>query len=148
MKKLLTLIVFITIAQAHAIHDMTKIERGDMGLHAADGKIIKVTPLCPTPAPGEVTCMAYGSKVKVKVKLNGCLDRFAGHFSRFEIINGKGILYFGALNMFNKASMAAFCHEMPSHTLTLSVPFEGQIELINMDFTGSTETVNAKSLLR
>lgn len=136
MKALLTLLALVFVQQVSA-QEMTKLEKGDMALSQASAKITSVREICPK-IPGRVSCMAIGSVITVKVGLNGCLDRLGGYFSKFEMIDGKGVLYFGAINIFNKASMAAFCVKQPTQNVTVHVPFEGEIELVNMDFTGMT----------
>lgn len=73
-----------------------------------------------------------------KVSLNGCLDNFGGHFSKFELIDGKGVIYFGAINITNKASMTARCVAQPFKIVKLKIAHEGEFELVNMDFTGSS----------
>lgn len=136
MKAVLTLIAMICMHSAMA-SDVTVLQKGDMNLSQATGTITKVREICPA-IPGRMRCMAYGSVVTVKIALNGCLDNLGGTFSKFEQIDGKGVLYFGAINIFNKASMTARCVAQPFKTVDLHVPFEGEIELVNMDFTGSS----------
>lgn len=136
MKALLTLIALFFVQQVSA-NDTTVLQKGDLNLSAATGEITSVREICPK-IPGRVSCMAYGSVVTVKVTLQGCLDRMGGYFTKFEHIDGKGVLYFGAINIFNKASMTARCVRAPSETVSIGVPFEGEIELVNMDYTGTT----------
>lgn len=137
MKALLTLVAMLCMHSAMA-SDFTELKKGDTHLSQATGKITKISPICPRPRPGQVTCMAYGSTITVKVALQGCLDNFGGYFSKFEVIDGKGVLYFGAINIFNKASMTARCVAQPFELVKVMVPYEGEIELVNMDFTGSS----------
>lgn len=136
MKALITLIAMICMHSALAT-DITELKKGDSHLSAATAKITKVREMCPS-IPGRMRCMAIGSVVTVKVMLNGCLDNFGGYFSKFEHIDGKGVIYFGGINIFNKASMTARCVAQPFKLVELHVPFEGQIELVNMDYTGSS----------
>ena len=136
MKAIITLIAMICMHSAMA-SDVTELKKGDMNLSQAFGTITKVREICPS-VPGRMRCMAVGSVVTVKVALHGCLDSLGGTFSKFEHIDGKGVIYFGAINIFNKASMTARCVAQPFKLVELHVPFEGEIELVNMDFTGSS----------
>jgi hypothetical protein len=136
MKALITLLAMICMHSAMA-SDVTELKKGDMNLSQAFGTITNVREICPA-IPGRMRCMAIGSVVTIKVNLHGCLDSLGGTFSKFEHIDGKGVIYFGALNIFNKASMTARCVAQPFKTVELHVPFEGEIELVNMDFTGTS----------
>lgn len=136
MKTLLTLIAFVCLtSQAFSQEAVTNLEKGDMNLSNAEAKIVSVRPICPR-VPGRMTCMAIGSVVTVEVTLNGCLDRLGGYFAKFDFVDNKGILHFGAINIFNKASMTARCVKIPTKRIDLHVPFEGQIELEEMNYTG------------
>lgn len=134
MKTLLTLIAFACMSSA-AYSQSTDLQKGDMNLSKADAKILSIREICPV-NPGGFSCMAVGSVVTVEVKLNGCLDRMGGYFSKFDVVNRKGVLYFGAINIFNKASMTARCVKIPTKRIDIHVPFEGNIELEEMDYTG------------
>jgi hypothetical protein len=136
MKALFTLIAMICMHSAMA-NDITELKKGDTHLSQAIAKITNVREMCPS-VPGRMRCMAVGSIVTVKVMLNGCLDNFGGYFSKTEMIDGKAVIYFGAINIFNKASMTARCVAQPFKLVELHVPFEGEFELVNMDFTGSS----------
>ncbi len=134
MKTLLTLIAFVCMT-SQAFSQVTNLEKGDMNLSKAEAKIVSIREICPR-VPGRISCMAIGSVVTVEVTLNGCLDRLGGHFAKFDFSEGKGILHFGAINIFNKASMTARCVKIPTKRIDLHVPFEGDIELVEMDYTG------------
>ena len=136
MKAVFTLIAMICMHSAMA-QDSTVLQKGDANLSQAIGTISSVRPICPQ-VPGRMHCMAVGSVVTVKVALHGCLDNLGGYFSKSEFIDGKGVIYFGAINIFNKASMTARCVSQPFKLVELHVPFEGEIEIVNMDFTGSS----------
>lgn len=135
MKTLLTLIAFVCLTSEAFSQDQTNLQTGDMNLSKAEAKIVSIREICPR-IPGRMTCMAIGSVVTVEVTLNGCLDRLGGHFAKFDFVNNKGILHFGAINIFNKASMTARCVKIPTKRIDLHVPFEGDIELVDMDYTG------------
>lgn len=137
MKAMITLMAVLFV-QSVSARGVTPIEKKDISLSQAKGKITNVSEICPR-IPGRVSCMAVGSVVTVKVSLGGCLDRFGGYFSKFEEVNGRGVLYFGALNIFNEASRSARCVAAPFHTVKINVPYEGEIELVNLDYTGTLQ---------
>jgi hypothetical protein len=135
MKFIFLIITLLSIQLASA--QSTLIQKNDTRLSQAKGKITAVSPICPK-IPGRVTCMAYGSNVTLKVALNGCLDRLGGHFTKFEVINNTGVLFFSAINLTHKQSMMTRCVEAPFEMIKVSVPFEGEIELINLDYSAGT----------
>lgn len=109
------------------------IKQGDISISGAEATIVDVTPICPA-RPGHISCMAEGSFVTVSIKLGGCLDRLAGYHHSFRVKNGKGILTFAATKIFNRASMTARCIRMPTAEVRIGIPFEGQIEIENLEF--------------
>jgi hypothetical protein len=136
MKMFLTLIALVSLQTAFA-QEVTELKRGDLSLSGASAKITSVKPLCPS-VPGQVSCAAVGSMVKVKVSLGGCLDTLGGYFSSFKIVNGKGVLSFGAINIANEGSRVARCYTAPIAIVTIYVPFEGKtVVLEQMDFRGN-----------
>lgn len=136
MKTVLAFMALFTMQQAFA-QNVTELRNGDIGLSKASGEIVSVREICPQ-VPGRFSCMAHGSVIEVKVNLNGCLDRLGGHYTKFEVIDGKGILYFGAINISTKASRTARCIQQAFEKVSVNVPFEGEIELVELDYTGST----------
>lgn len=53
---------------------------GQISFTTAEFRVVKVSPICPTPAPGQMTCMALGGTVTVETTI-GCLDELvASHF--------------------------------------------------------------------
>ena len=137
MKILVALVLCLSLQLAFA-HDFTDLSQGDLGLSQATAKLISAEPICPQIAGG-MACMAYGTKVSVKITLNGCLDNFGGYFTNFEIIDGRGILSIGAINITNKASFTARCVRMPTKKATIVLPFHGDIEVVNVSYSGSTK---------
>lgn len=135
MKCLLTLVTFFALSQTVSAQDMTDLQRGDLSLTTAEGEIVSIKPICPS-RPGGVSCRAIGAAVTIKVHLHGCADRLGGTFSKFEVVDGRPVLYFGAINIANEVSRRARCITAPFATTTVHVPHEGDIELINMDFAG------------
>lgn len=131
-----TLIVLLTFLIAQSVFaNSTELKSGDLSLSQAEAEMVSAKEICPK-VPGRMSCMAYGSVVTVKIKLNGCLDRLGGYFTNFEVIDGKGILSVGSINVFNKASMTARCVARPFKTVKVQVPFEGEIEVVNSEYTG------------
>ena len=136
MKNLLSLVLLCSVSQAIA-GDYTKIQAGDLAIGSASATLLSVKPLCGH-VPGQVSCMAYGSIVKIEVGLQGCLDSLGGYHSAFRMKNGKGVLSFGALNISNRKSMTTRCYRQATVEVDVMVPFEGDIELEILDFTGMT----------
>lgn len=136
MKTLFAILSLISLQTAFA-QDVTELVNGDLGISQADAKIVNVRPICPS-LPGGFSCMAYGSIVQISVGLNGCLDSYGGHFSKFEVVDGKGVLYFSAINIANEASKTTRCLTRPVVAVQVPVTFEGAIELVNTEFTGAT----------
>lgn len=126
----------LILASSLAAEDMTILKRGDRAVGAALGQIVDVAPICPA-RPGQMSCMAYGSVVTVRVALGGCLDSLGGHFHSFRVKNGKGILSFAAIQVANEASTRARCVSMPMAHVKLTVPFEGHIEIENLPFSAT-----------
>lgn len=133
MKTLFVLLTFLFVQTVSA--NTTALKSGDLSLSQAEAELISVKEICPK-VPGRMSCMAIGSIATVKIKLNGCLDRLGGYFTNFEVVDGKGILSVGAINIFNKASMTARCVARPTKTVKIRLGYEGDIELVNVDYTG------------
>lgn len=119
-----------------AYENITSIQKKELGLSAAKARIVAVRPICAS-AAGRPGCMAYGSNVTVEVTLNGCLDSLGGYYSSFNVVDYKGTISFGAVNIPNIASQTARCSQANKKLINMTVPFEGDISLQNMDFTGT-----------
>ena len=132
MKALLTVIALVFMQQVSA-QDLTLLKKSDLSLSQAVAKISSVKAICPK-LPSGFSCKAIGSQVTLKVSLNGCLDRLGGHFTSFEVIGGKGILSFGGVNIENKKSHTARCVAPPTELVRVSVPYSGEIELVNLNY--------------
>lgn len=137
MKSILTLVFALCMNSAFA-EGVTALANGDISIYEASSTLTSVQKICGAATPGGMTCMAYGSIATVKVTLSGCADRFAGHFSRFEVVNGKGYLFFGALSIYNKASNHIRCVQAPTQMVQVQIPFEGAVQLVPMEYTGTT----------
>ncbi len=134
MKTLFILMSALFLQTAQAT-DVTELKSGDLSLSPATAKITDVREMCPA-VTGGIRCMAVGSIVSVKITLDGCMDNFGGYFSKFEVIENKGYLFIGSINIFNKASMVTRCVHAPTKIVQLHVPFEGEIELVKMEYMG------------
>lgn len=94
--------------------------------------ITNVAPICPRPAPGQVGCMAFGSKVTIQATI-GCLDNIVVHEVKM-IPTKHGIeLHSLAVAYANPKSMVARCVRANTITKTISVPEieNSRITLIN-----------------
>jgi hypothetical protein len=133
-------IVLMTVlfVQSVSANGVTQLDKKDISISAAKGQITDISEMCPH-IPGRVSCMAVGSTVTVKVSLGGCLDRFGGYFAKFVEVDGRGVLYFGALNIFNEGSRTARCVSAPFKNVKINVPYEGEIKLVNLDYTGTLQ---------
>jgi hypothetical protein len=74
--------------------------------------------------------------VEVEVKMRGCVDRMIGHVAKFMMVDGQPVLQFRAMGVFNEMSMRARCVKMPTETVTISIPFEGEFDFEQMEFVG------------
>lgn len=141
MKAFLLIVSLLSFTSAFA-QNSTDIKNGDLSLsQAASVEIANITPICPADPNGGPTCMAYGSVVTVKITLNGCVDRLGGYFSHFEMIEGRAVLSFGAVNIFNKTSMVARCVKIPTHYVKVNIPYEGAVQLVELPFTGTKQEI-------
>lgn len=131
---ILTLITFISLNTAMA-SERSFIEAGDKALGRAHVEIVDQSPICPR-TPGLISCLAYGSKLQLKVTLNGCLDRLGPVFHHVEIKKHKAIVFIAAVNIHTEDSEVTKCIAAPMEFKTITVPFEGRIELRNMAIDG------------
>ena len=122
MKVFLALVTFMYMSSVSA-KGITPLTRSDLSLTRATSELVSV----------------QNSVATVRVVLSGCLDRLGGHFSKFEMVDGKGILYFGALNIHNSASENVRCIRPPEEILKINVPFDSEIELVTLDFNGTIQ---------
>lgn len=136
MRLLLALLVLIGFQLSSMAQEITPVGKGDVNFSMAQSELVSVQQICPQ-IPGRINCQAIGSVIKVMVTMNGCLDKFGGHFSRFEVINGKGYLFFSAVNIYNKDSDRIRCLRAPTRLISISVPYEGPVELLSLDFKGT-----------
>ncbi len=137
MKTLLTLLALFS-ASAFATTG-TNLVDGDISLSAARGEISSVRDICPK-NPNGVSCMAMGSIVTVNVYLNGCADRLGGYSSKLQMVNGKAVLFFSAINIHTENSKVVRCYRQASQTVEIFTGFGGKIELVNLDYSGIQDT--------
>ncbi len=81
---------------------------GDISFTTAEFRIVKVSPMCPPPAPGQMTCMALGGTVTVEATI-GCMDKLM--FSHFEMATDTLVPTLRAVSVvrFDTASLRATC---------------------------------------
>jgi hypothetical protein len=129
MKALVISITFLimTVSFAHATNS-TSIKNGDQSITSTKASILSVN--------HDSSNLAPGSNVEIQVTFSGCLDRLAGYNYSFKEIDGKGVVFFNALSLANKASVSTNCFVANKKTITIFVPFEGDIELRNLNFVG------------
>lgn len=139
MKTLLVIMTFF-ISQSLYADRIAPIKKGDLSLSQAKGEIVSVREICPA-IPGRVTCAAIGSIVDIEISLQGCVDRLGGYFTNFKVIDGKGVIFLGAVNISNEVSRRAMCVKAPTEMIKVQVPFEGEIELVNLNYTGTALSI-------
>ena len=133
MKTLFAVLVLV-LAQAVFASDVA-LEKGDLRIYSAEAKVVSSKLICPL-GNGGMRCMAYGMNVEVEVKMRGCVDRMIGHVANFLFVDGRPVLQFRAMGVFNEMSMRARCVKMPTETITVSIPFEGEVDFEQMEFVG------------
>ncbi|MBP9680086.1 MAG: hypothetical protein KBD76_01675 [Bacteriovorax sp.] len=121
------LLTGITYAMAA---DFTSIKNGDQSIVSTKAKILSVNHHSDNLVPG--------TKVEIQVTFSGCLDRLAGYNYFFKEVDGKGIIFFNALSLANKASISTSCFVANHKKISIFVPFEGDIELKTLNFVGGT----------
>ncbi len=97
----------------------------------AEFQIVKVSPMCPAPAPGEMGCQAMGGKVVVETTLD-CLDSLL--FTHFEevVINGK--LTIQAVSVVKRSHKKVMCfvaNTIRKEIVVKNLNSRGEVELIN-----------------
>jgi hypothetical protein len=136
MKNLIILITtFLTLTSNVNAYERIQIEGGDKALDRAHVEMIDQSAVCPRGA-GLVSCMAYGSKIQLKITLNGCLDRLGPVFHHVEVKKHKAILYVAAVNIHTQESEVTRCVAAPTEFRTITIPYEGRLEVRNMAVNG------------
>ena len=69
---------------------------------------ISVKPMCPASVPGQASCMAYGSILKVQTIL-GCLDELVFFNTQIEKENGVVNVYIMSLASYDKDNAVVRC---------------------------------------
>lgn len=134
MKSIVLLLTLLTITDVYA-SDIVYLDQGDKSLGRAHVEIVDQSPICPR-TPGMVSCLAFGSRVQLKITLNGCVDRLGPVFHHLAVQKHKAILYVGAVNIHNEASEVTKCIAAPTEFKTITVPYEGRMIIKNMAFEG------------
>lgn len=93
--------------------------------------ITKISPLCPKPAPGQVTCMAYGSKVTISATL-GCVDKLLFHEVKTFPTRKGMVIQSVAVAYADPMSLRALCFRENTVKKVISVPeIDGNITIVN-----------------
>ena len=94
---------------------------GQIVFTTAEFRVVKVSPMCPTPAPGQMTCMALGGTVTVETTL-GCLDKLI--FSHFEMANDTLVPTLRAVSVVraDSDSIRVMCNRANTIRKTVSLP--------------------------
>lgn len=97
----------------------------------AEFQIVKVSPICPVPAPGEMSCQAMGGIVVVETTLD-CLDALL--FTHFEEVMVNGKLTLQAVSVVKKSHQKVMCfvaNTIRKEIRVKGLNSRGDIELIN-----------------
>lgn len=97
-------------------------------------EIIDISPICPPVSPGNITCMAIGSKVKIKSVLNGCLDDVVFINDQLQNVSFERVnLVITAVAKSDPRNVQVRCVKMPEDVRTIIVPFGKtvSIDLVN-----------------
>ena len=137
MKIIITSLIALFALNTTLAADKVLVEFGDKALGRGHVQVIDQSPICPR-TPGLIGCMAYGSKLQLKITLNGCLDRLGPVFHHIEIKKHKAIVFVAAVNIHTEESETTQCITAPTEFKTITVPFEGRIEIRNMAVEGQS----------
>lgn len=99
---------------------------GHISYSTAEFAITKVSPMCPAPRPGEVTCMSTAGKVTVMATV-GCLDKVV--FSQFEVEGNE--LHAVSVVRVDSDSLKVLCYRANTFVKEVSVPDVHNIHIIN-----------------
>ncbi len=97
----------------------------------ADFHIVKASPICPAPAPGQMGCQAMGGKVVVETTID-CLDELL--FTHFEEVMLNGKLTLQAVSVVKKSNKKVMCfvaNTIRREVMVKNLNSRGEIELIN-----------------
>lgn len=93
---------------------------GEIKFTTAEFRVVKVTPTCPAPAPGKMSCMALGATVTLETNI-GCMDKLL--FSHFELAQDTLVPTIRAVSVVraDSESLAALC-DLPVIRKTVTFP--------------------------
>jgi hypothetical protein len=94
---------------------------GEITFTTAEFQVVKVAPMCPPPAPGQMTCMALGGTVTVETTI-GCLDKLI--FSHFEMATDTLVPTLRAISVVrsDSDSIRVMCTRMNTIRKTVNLP--------------------------
>lgn len=115
-----TLLATLALAQASlaSASEGFKLPNDAYSLVPLKGEIIDIRPICPA-NPGGVSCLAIGSRIKLKFVLPGCLDVLAPVHSKTVQSDGETHIFISAHAVTRKASFGALCIRANVQTVTL-----------------------------
>lgn len=96
-------------------------------------EIVSAELICPITSGG-IRCMAYGSKIKIKSTLNGCLDKVAFFESQTRIKDGIVNIYVTGVGKYNPKNDVVRCVKIPEDFRTIYIGSENykEINIINL----------------
>lgn len=105
---------------------------GQISFTTAEFRVVKVSPICPPPAPGQMTCMALGGTVTVETTI-GCLDELL--FSHFEMATDTLVPTLRAVSVvrFDSDSLRVMCTRLNTirKTVKLADLTGSKMDIIN-----------------
>lgn len=109
----------------------------------AEFRVVKVSPMCPPPAPGRMSCMALGGTVTVETTI-GCLDKLI--FSHFEMATDTAVPTLRAVSVVraDSDSTRVLCHRANTIRKTVQLPdLRGnRMEIINEEIRPSRADIS------
>lgn len=131
MKKTLTILLLtLTSAFANNVRPSSiPLILNDVAIEVIDdGKLVHQEMICE-----DKTCLINGTRVHLKFRLSGCLDRLGPVSYTAHQKGGLIDLKVSAYNIVNSDSFAAFCFAMPEEIVTIDLfNYYGRVELSTM----------------
>lgn len=121
MKKMIGL-----MALATTFISFSALAEGQISFTTAEFSITKVSPMCPAPKPGQVSCMSTAGKVVVMATV-GCLDKMI--FSHFEV--EENVIRAVSVVRADSDSMKVMCYRANTFVKEISVPNVHDIQIVN-----------------
>lgn len=110
-------------------HDLIVDEQDVHTEYPIEFKLVSYRPVCPSIDNGP-RCAAYGSIVKIKAQLKGCLDKLAYIQTKSYLYDNKLYIEVDARGLSNPRSANVRCIKMPEVFEKVYVPYEVFDEVI------------------